>query len=362
MNLAGIIAQTAIAADRIDGGCAFVGKASANRKTAMAAAAANRLRQNAIRERTRGVNGAVADNIDGARSAAGSAIATDTAVGLGAGGRWNGLIIGGRQDDRNTAIAATATDRLGEYARGIAFRGGDVAGAEDFYSTAGVARAAIAARTGHKGEAARRNADGTTDTAIATRPADRLRQNAIRTQAIRIDIAVIADMNEAASCASAAFAANRHAERPGKSGINRQCPRNRQATIAAAAAQRLRENAVGLVVMGGNRAGGIDLDCLTDAAASSLAAKGQGERGVLRPCSRNCQAAIAAAAANRLRKNAVRAQAEGLDAGSTCGIVDSDIAGVAPTRPIAAKCQTERAVDCTTYRCGKPTAATTATH
>ena len=98
----------------------------------------------------------------------------------------------------------------------------------------------------------------------------------------------------------------------------------------------------------------IDLDRLANAAVLSRPAEGHGERGVFRARNRNREPAVAAAAADRLGEDAIRLQT-GRDHIAMLG--DRHRAAVASLRAAAAEAQTYRAILRTAGGRGEPTVA-----
>ncbi len=86
---------------------------------------------------------------------------------------------------------------------------------------------------------------------------------------------------------------------------------NREAAVAAAAAHRLGKRAIGLDSGGGQVPGAVDRDVATFSSVAARAAERQRARRIVRPGHRNREAAVAAAAADRLRKDSVRQVAAG---------------------------------------------------
>src|SRR6185312_2641053 len=165
-----------------------------------------------------------------------------------------------------------------------------------------------------------RDVRGDRKTTKNTAPADRLRQNAVgaltcrrerdhaggrnRVEAHAIAVDGGGPARPAARARTAdggAEAADAKTERAG----------NGEAAIAAAPAEGLREDAVGAVASGRYPAEAVDRDRARRPAAGAFAANADGSSEVRTAGRGDREAAIAAAAANRLRRNAVRFEALG---------------------------------------------------
>src|SRR5580704_18550771 len=159
-------------------------------------------------------------------------------------------------------------------------------------------------------------------------------------------------------CACAPGAPEREA-RVDRSVRDGQRRRDGEATVAAAAADGLGKNAGRLVAERCDRAHRIDLDVLRLAAVARAATHRQAERRVLRAAGRNREAAVAAAAARRLRDDAVRLEAGGRYAAETA---DRDIARIAAVATAAAEAEIHRGVGCAARRDGEAPVAACATN
>ena len=155
---------------------------------------------------------------------------------------------------------------------------------------------------------------GNGEAAVAATAAERLRENAVRLIEERDDCSELIYAHIAASAAAAAGAGERHAQRAVLRGVGRQ----REPAVAAAAADRLRRDAVRLHAPSLDVVVARDADRAGRAAAAARAADRDAERRAARCeiCPKS-EAAVAAAAADRLRQDAV---------GIVCGRHKRDVA------------------------------------
>ena len=123
--------------------------------------------------------------------------------------------------------------------------------------------------------------------------------------------------------------------------------RPRKAAIAAAAADRLRHDPIGAVARGDERSDICDIDRAAVSALSARAAKGQADPGIPAARRRNRKAAIAAAAADRLGGDRIQLAAMGRDRTKTRHI---DRVGVASGTSRAAKGQSNPSIAATGTR------------
>ena len=281
-DLAAIAALGSRAADADRGA-----EAAGDDEAAIAATAAERLRDDAGRAVLECLDAAAGGHVDLLAGAAGAALAADPDGDH------------ARSAQRKAAIAATAADRLRQDAGGIRavrrnLRVGDVVGHH-----VAVAAGRAAAANGDRGDGAGRE----TAAAIAAAAADRLRQDADRRIAVGADdgaVSGLVDVHRPAIAARTATAAD------GNRYVGAR--RKRETAIAAAAADRLRKHAMGavrpLIDAGADRSADIGVDGATLAATAGGAADGHDA---------DRAAAIAAAAADRFDEHADRADAAGLD-------------------------------------------------
>ncbi len=276
-----------------------------DRKAAVAAAAADRLRENAGRmvavgaDRRRGRQRRVAGVAQHENSAAVAAGAAAAAVARAERQRE-------RADrDRTAAIAAAAADRLRENAR-RPYRGRAVGSRLDIAGVRhpdGSAVGAVAAAAAGREQAGRR-------AAVAAAAADRLRHDARRMRGRRRQCARVVYVDGACDRCARAIAAERDEAGRGRA-------------VAAAAADRLRLDRAGEGAVRGHIACIGDADGPARAADAALGAESDERDGI---------AGVAAAAAQRLGEDADRPIAHGLDrrAGD-----DDRRAGVAAARAVA---------------------------
>ena len=225
--------------------------------------------------------------------------------------------------DREAAIAAAAANRLGQNAVGHRpvgdDRAADLVGHCDRASiasrTAGAA-GALGFRIGLE-RSGRRDREG----AVAAAAADRLRNDAGALIAGCGDRRGIGYVHRRARASAAARTADRVAGRLAAVGADREAAR--EAAVAAAAADRLRENADRAGPVDQDRAGIVDRHRIGVAAAAARAA-GRVRRGVILEAEGRAdrEAAVAAAAADRLGDDAVGEDAPGRDR-PTVGDIDS---------------------------------------
>ncbi len=269
---------------------------AARRKPAIAAAAADRLGKNAGRADPCGidVSGVCDRHIVGAAAVSGSA----------AKGERDSAIAAGGERSRKAAIAAAAANRLRHDPIGAVARGAE---RSDICDIDSAAVGALPARPA-KGQAdpgipaaRRRNRKA----AIAAAAADRLGDDRIQLAAMGRDRAEARHVDSVGIASGTARATE--AER--NTAIAAAGPRNRKAAIAAGAADRLGKDAVGIVLPGGDRVAGggrgiiVDRNRAADAAGAAALGKGQAHAGISAGGDGTGKTAIAAAAANRLRKN-----------------------------------------------------------
>src|SRR6185437_9714088 len=249
-----------------------------------------------------------------ARNVAGAAGAADCYADV---GRFLGRRNGGR--NREPAVSAAARDRFGEDAVGLIACRHDRAERVDRRLAGGIARPAGAGE-GQAERAIFGAVCGDGEAAIAAAAADRLGRDAVRLGAGRHDVVVACDRRVHRGAAARARASDRGAQRRALRDV--RC--DRKSAIAAAPADRLRQNAVGALTCRRERdhAGGRNR-----VEAHAIAVDGGGPR---RPAARartadggaeatdaktqragNGEAAVAAASAKRLREDAVSAVASG---------------------------------------------------
>ena len=141
--------------------------------------------------------------------------------------------------------------------------------------------------------------------AIAAAAADRLGRDRIRLAAMGCDRAKARHVDRVGIASGTACTTE--AER--NTAIAARGSGNREATVAAGAADRLGKDAVGIVLPGGSRVarGGrgivVDRNRAADAAGAAALGEGQAHTGVSAGGDRPGKTAIAAAATDRLRKN-----------------------------------------------------------
>ena len=153
------------------------------------------------------------------------------------------------------------------------------------------------------------------EAAIAAAAANRLGRQAIGAIALRPDIVIAGDGHGSGAAAACAKAANGGAERRP---FRRKGHRAGKSAIAAAATQRLRENAIGISARRSDSPGArrrragfakaerIDGDAISDAANRAPAANRNAQATFAqRQRAAQTETAIAAAAADGLRQNAV---------------------------------------------------------
>src|SRR6185503_13721087 len=169
-----------------------------------------------------------------------------------------------------------------------------------------VARAArVRRRLGRFGERT-----GNCEAAVAAATTDALGKHTVRELAQRLNVAGVGHVDRAAFAAAAAFAANAHADR---GEVGRRRAGDAETAVAATAAEALRAHTVGL------RTVRVDV-CTSEHVHRAAVARGS--RGAanadrhlrrLRDPGADAEAAIAAAAAEAERGDAVRAAAKRLD-------------------------------------------------
>ncbi len=266
LNRAGIAAFAAIAAD---------GK-QAETASARAAAAADRLRQNAGRGIARGLHGTAIVNLDEAAGPAAAAAAADNQLAAA----------------KRAGSTPAAADRLGDDAARTIAEGRDDAGIGDRNMAAIAAKSAVAAKADDRGDR---------QVARAATAGDRLDQHAGRQIAACVDQAGIGRGDRAAIAALSAGAASpEHGDEI--------------AAGASAAADRLQGNGRGIIAEGLGLRAAVGRKGDAPAIAANAAAAGLADE---------CRivAAIAACPADRLGEESI---GRGAGRGDRRGIVDAD--------------------------------------
>ncbi len=295
---------------------------------AVAAAAADRLRQNAGGHHTVGGDPTadIVGHFDAAGLAASSALTADAVAEAITAGRDPG-------GDAEPAIAAATTDRLRQDANRVRLRRMDDASVEDLDVLAFAATGALAAH-GIAGRLAAAHRQRSGEAAGAAAAANRLRQDADRAHASGRDLAEVLDRHQLARIAGRAAGAA--ADRGLRLLAGRQRATDGEAAVAATAADRLRQDAVGHRARSLDLAAGIvdDGHVLRAPPSAAIAAHrvvqalGRGrDRGAER------EPTVAAAATDRLREDADPAVAEHADEPA---VRDIDDAGVGPDSAFSA--------------------------
>ena len=251
---------------------------------------------------------------------AGSAAATDADAG--AAGAIHGHIAG----DREAARAAAAADRLREDAVGLISRSIDGSGVVDRHQLRRTTATALAADRNRGAGLLAGATDGHRRAAIAAAAAHRLRKDAVGAVLEGDDVADRGHRHRTGITTTFAAAADADADRAAFRGDGQ---RAREAAIAAAAAHRLRQDAVGLDALGPDIAIADDGDRLAVAAIVAAAADTNAQAGLAGQAGGNREATIAATATDRLREDAVRPVAGGLDVAIA---VDGNGVGIAAAR------------------------------
>ena len=273
-------------------------------KAASTAAAANRLRKHAEGLRARRADHAAIGNVDQAAitaSPAGTANHFGSAIRLAA-----------RSADREAAHAAAAANRLRKHRRCILAIGQDLAGRGQRNHATLTASTTFAANCIGSRAAVRGQAAASRKAASTAAATDRLRKHANRAIARRADRAAIGDGDLAAIAA-----AGTHARAHGRASIPAGAQRAAcsKAALAATAANRLRKHAIGQYAHRGDRTGAavINRDIAASPASAARTANRAGRAGQLGSANADREAALTAAAANRLRKHCRGIRALGLD-------------------------------------------------
>ncbi len=228
------------------------GAADGDAEAAVAAAAADRLRKDAVRIVEDSGDVAGARNLDGAGVAAAAAAPADADA--------DADDAAERHDARKAAIAAVAADRLRENAigvvlhpaRGLARARGQIAGrVHDDHGIGrrgdGTAACACAAADAHGDAAGRPERHADSRAAIAAAAAKRLRDDRARLVPGGSDVAVIGEADVRGVAAACSAAADRNRR---SDAAQRKRTRSGEAAVAAAAADRLGEKAVRLIALG----------------------------------------------------------------------------------------------------------------
>src|SRR5579871_1205082 len=163
-----VAAARGVAADGIDVRLALVGEARADREAAVAAAAADRLRQDAVGKRAVRPDRADTRYVDRIARTRGAAVAADALRLLDGGG----CVVGRLHEQGEGAVAAAAADALRENADRVCALCRDVAGALDIDRARCGAAAAVSADAAHEVRAAVLKRERAREAAVAARAAD----------------------------------------------------------------------------------------------------------------------------------------------------------------------------------------------
>ena len=305
------IARAAAVATNADGdiarpACPGARETGRDVATRVATTPADRLHQHAAREIAHGVDGAGVAGVDDVGITARTTRTAERNLGRAIPDAGAGK----RSAHGDGAVATAAADGLHNQAIG------KIAGREDVADHVGIdaargAAAAARAANGHgdvtaAGSSARQRS-GYVDAAIAAATAHALCDDTACAFAKREDRPVDGQVNVTARAAECAAATQAHGERAVTDGRTRNRSRHVGGAIAAAATDRLREDAVGAVADREHLSGGVRRHPAAVAATVRIAAESDADaetaRAGARAGSGNVEATIAAAAADGLRND-----------------------------------------------------------
>ena len=273
--------------------------AARDTETAIPATAADRLRDDAIGMHAGGRDaraGCVVGDGDAHRITARTALAAESQADTAA-------IIADRAGDAETARPAATADRLrDDRMRGVAGRR-DAAGVVERDGIRAAARSAFAAETERGTGTIDTHRAADRETTITAATADRLRFDTERTETRRCDLARIIERDVHGAAAAASRAADREARRESRAAADR----DREAAIATAAANRLRFDALRQHAASGDRAIIRHRDAATLAAVAARTANANRQGCFIANGNADRKTAGAATTTDRLRENATRA-------------------------------------------------------
>ncbi len=276
--------------------------AARDAEAAVAATAADALRDQAVGARTQRCDPAAAvEQIDSRGIAPATAATADAGIEL--------RVIGSDTASDGETTGATATTKtLREYRVRVVAARDDVARSRqphrgaDTAAVAGATEAEVRARTVV-------DAAGNREATVAATAADALREHAVCVVAGGVDdLRCVVQSHEAAAAAARARTADARAHV-----VTRDAARDSEAARAAATAETLREYAVRVVAVRDDGSAAVEQDVASEAATGAGAAQRERCCRTVGDAACDCEAAVAATTADALRSDAVRVTAVSFD-------------------------------------------------